>query len=54
MFEELGQFFPVVSEYETIFESSYTVRAAVLHLYTDVVHFFTRAVKFLKRKRTQD
>ncbi|KAH1982336.1 hypothetical protein KXW88_004630 [Aspergillus fumigatus] len=50
MFEEFGQFFPVVSEYETIFETSDTVRAAVLHLYTDVVHFFTRAVKFLKRK----
>ncbi|KAF4210709.1 hypothetical protein CNMCM8980_000629 [Aspergillus fumigatiaffinis] len=50
MFEEFGQFFPVVSEYETIFQSSDTVRAAVLHLYTDVVHFFIRAVKFLKRK----
>ncbi|KAL3458449.1 hypothetical protein BJX64DRAFT_279867 [Aspergillus heterothallicus] len=38
MFEEFGQFLP------------FMVQGVVVHLYTDIVQFFTRAVKFLKKK----
>ncbi|KAL4884628.1 hypothetical protein BJY04DRAFT_215092 [Aspergillus karnatakaensis] len=50
MFEEFGQFFPVVEEYEEIFKTSDVVQLAVVHLYTNLVQFFTRAVRFLKKK----
>ncbi|KAA8642313.1 uncharacterized protein ATNIH1004_011255 [Aspergillus tanneri] len=48
MFQEFGPFFPVVSGYESVFETSDIVRGAVIFLYADIVRFCARAVEVLK------